>query len=277
MQPLRPETPAGMPRAYVTLVTGDAYAKGAVALANSIRLAGCQADIAVLHTADVSPGALEMLRKAGARLICAEPLPVSEAFELAHGREELHRAAPFLKGGKPSFHNPLDNFIKLRLWQLTEYERCVFIDADAVVLRNTDRLFGYPEFSAAPNVYESLKDFHRLNSGVFVARPSLDTFAAMMKRLDQPGAFWRRTDQTFLETFFPDWHGLPVFDNMLQYVWFALPDLWDWSAIRILHYQYEKPWQDEHPKRDQLAPLIDLWWAFFNGQRPDIDGLPGPR
>ena len=72
--------------------------------------------------------------------------------------------------------SPLDNFCKLRLWQLTEHRRCVFIDADAIVLRNIDRLFSYPEFSAAPNVYESLADFHRLNSGVFVAEPSLATF-----------------------------------------------------------------------------------------------------
>ncbi len=45
----------------------------------------------------------------------------------------------------------------------------------------------------------------------------------MLERLDAPGAFWRRTDQTFLQDFFPDWHGLPVFYNMLQYVWFNLP------------------------------------------------------
>ena len=50
----------------------------------------------------------------------------------------------------------------------------------------------------------------------------------MLARLDTPGAFWKRTDQTFLEAFFPDWQGLPVYDNLLQYVWFNLPELWDW-------------------------------------------------
>ena len=50
----------------------------------------------------------------------------------------------------------------------------------------------------------------------------------MLARLDAPGAFWKRTDQTFLQTFFPDWQGLPVYDNLLQYVWFNLPELWDW-------------------------------------------------
>ena len=57
----------------------------------------------------------------------------------------------------------------------------------------------------------------------------------MLEMLDRPEAFWKRTDQTFLEAFFPDWHGLPVFFNMLQYVWFNLPELWDWqSSVRAL-------------------------------------------
>ena len=97
----------------------------------------------------------------------------------------------------------------------------------------------------------------------------------MLAALDTPGAFWRRTDQTFLQSFFPDWHGLPVTFNMLQYVWFAMPALWDWGSVRIVHYQYEKPWAD-HDKSAQLGPLIALWRAFAAGEVPDIGTLPNP-
>lgn len=80
-----------------------------------------------------------------------------------------------------------------------------------------------------------------------------------------------------MQHYFPDWHGLPVFDNMLQYVWFNMPDLWDWASIRVLHFQYEKPWQDPHPRAAQLAPLIALWEAFAgDGPVPEIASLPGP-
>jgi alpha-N-acetylglucosamine transferase len=263
--------------AYVTLVTNADYAMGALALARSIQLSGTRADIVVLHTGGVADAALVPLSELGCRLIRTELLDTSDAFNERHARNKLHANAPFTKGRKPAFHSPLDNFCKLRLWQLTEYQACVFIDADALVLRNIDKLFDYPEFSAAPNVYETLRDFHRMNSGVFVARPSADTFAAMLKMLDQPEAFWRRTDQTFLEAFFPDWHGLPVTMNMLQYVWFNLPDLWDWKQIGVLHYQYEKPWEKDHPKADQLRPLIDLWHAYLEGDSiPDISSLANP-
>ena len=269
--------PASCTRAYVTLVTNRDYAMGATALARSIRHAGADADIVVLHTGGVEQSALGPLSDLDCRLVRTELLDTSDGFNERHARGRLHADAPFTKGRKPAFHSPLDNFCKLRLWQLTEYEACVFIDADALVLKNIDKLFDYPEFSAAPNVYETLRDFHRMNSGVFVARPSLATFAAMLEMLDRPDVFWRRTDQTFLETFFPDWHGLPVTMNMLQYVWFNLPDLWDWKQIGVLHYQYEKPWEQDHPKADRLRPLIDLWHAYFTGEAiPDIASLANP-
>jgi len=263
--------------AYVTLVTNADYAMGAVALVRSLKRTGTSADIVVLYTGGADAGCLRPLGELGAKLVEADLLPTSPEFNQRHQREKLHSAAPFTKGNKPAFHTPLDNFAKLRLWELVEYERVVFIDADAIVLRNIDRLFGYPEFSAAPNVYESLQDFHRLNSGVFVASPSAETFASMLARLDAPEAFWRRTDQTFLEDYFPHWHGLPVFFNMLQYVWFNLPELWDWKSISVVHYQYEKPWEKNHPRAEKLKPLIDLWHAFHSGKGiPDPDDLKNP-
>tara|TARA_R110002020_G_scaffold316361_10_gene531575 strand:- start:12754 stop:13659 length:906 start_codon:yes stop_codon:yes gene_type:complete len=274
---VRSQTAAGSAHAFVTLVTNPDYAMGAVALVRSISLTGSSADIAVLHTGGVGGTDLAPLKDLGCRLIEVDHLPLSDAFNQRHARGNLHAAAPFAKGRKPAFHSPLDNFCKLRLWQLGEYETCVFIDADALVLRNIDKLFDYPEFSAAPNVYESLEDFKRLNSGVFVAHPSTATFASMLERLDRPEVFWRRTDQTFLETFFPDWHGLPVTMNMLQYVWFNLPDLWDWKQIGVLHYQYEKPWEKDHPRSVELKPLIDLWQKYYSDEAiPDIAALPGP-
>ncbi|KGJ05704.1 Alpha-N-acetylglucosamine transferase [Paracoccus halophilus] len=274
MTGLRAETAARDDRAYVTLATNADYAIGAAALLRSLRRTGTTADLVVMHT-DVPGDALEPLRQLDARLVHVDLLPTSDAFNQAHAKRELHGAAPFTKGEKPPFHTPLDNFAKLRLWQL-DYRRAVFIDADALALQNIDRLFDYPEFSAAPNVYESLNDFHRLNSGVFTARPAEATFKAMLDRLDQPGMFWRRTDQTFLESYFPNWHGLPVFDNMLQYVWINLPQLWRWQDIRVLHYQYEKPWQD-HAKADQLRVLIDLWHSYARGDAvPDLAALPAP-
>ena len=252
-----------MRAAFATLVTNSDYALGALALARSLRRAGTQHPMVVLATRGA--GDLEQLAAEGCRVLEVDQLPMSEAFRERHSRQAQHAAAPFTKGGKPLFHDPLDNFCKLRIWELEEFERVVFLDADTVVVRSIDKLFGYPEFSAAPNLYESLIDMHRMNSGVFVAQPDRATFDDMLERLDAPGKFWKRTDQTFLEAYFPDWHGLPYVFNVLQYVYFNLPELWVWKSIRVVHYQYEKPWEHGHARTSQLRPLIDLWHAYLNG------------
>ncbi len=253
------------PGAYVTLVTNADYATGALTLARSLRRLATPFPLVVLTTSGRLAG-LDALEREGCRILEVDHLPLSAGFAARHARTAQHAAAPFTKGEKPGFHDPLDNFVKLRLWELEAYDRIVFLDADTLVLRSVDRLMRYPEFAAAPNLYETLADFHRLNSGVFVARPDARTFAAMLDRLDDGSTFWRRTDQSFLERYFPDWHGLPWTMNALQYVYFNLPGLWHWPAIRVIHYQYEKPWALPHPKADKLRPLIDLWWAIHDGR-----------
>lgn len=260
--------------AYATLVTNRDYALGATALLRSLRRTETEASILVLLTpAAANLSEVTTLERLGATLIQIAPLPVSDGFTKRHSRQAQHDAAPFAKGEKPAFHDPLDNFAKLRLWELDLFRRIVFLDADTLVVRNIDKLFGYPEFSAAPNLYETLGDMNRLNSGVFVAAPDKAVFAGMLAELDRADVFWRRTDQTFLETCFPDWHGLPYTYNTLQYVYFNLPALWHWPSIKVVHYQYEKPWMAEHPKREQLQPLIDLWWRLFEGGAPP-EALP---
>jgi alpha-N-acetylglucosamine transferase len=268
-RPSRAETVGST--AYATLVTNEEYGRGALALVRSLRWTGTGAPVVVLATSEAEH--LDELEKEGCRIVRVSQPTLSEAFRERHSREALHRAAPFNKGNKPAFHDPVDNFCKLELWKLTEYEKIVFLDADSLVVKPIDMLFGFPEFAGAPNLYETLADFHRLNSGVFVAQPSLATYERLLERLDQPGVFWRRTDQTFLESFFPDWHKLPYTFNTMQYLYFNLPELWVWKSIRLVHYQYEKPWSEENPKRHLLGPVIDLWWRMFEGGPPP-DELP---
>ena len=249
--------------AYVTLVTNADYALGALALARSLKAVDSRWPLVVLAT-DRAP--CEELEALGCRIQAVAQPPLSAGFRARHARNALHAREPYTKGEKPTFHDPLDNFCKLALWRLTEFERVVFLDADTLLVKNIDKLFAYPQFSAAPNLYDNLTDMHRLNSGVFVAQPSEATYADMLARLDVPDVFWRRTDQTFLESYFPDWHGLPYTYNALQYVYFKFPDLWRWSSIQVVHYQFEKPWQPDHGKADLLKPLIELRHAVLDGK-----------
>lgn len=260
---------------YCTLLGSPEYVPGVVALARSLQAVQAQAPLVVIVPEfSCIPADLRMLERHGCLLREVAPLPLSQDFCERHRSAALGHAAPFTRGIKPAFHETLNNFLKLRCWELTEYEKIVFLDADTVVVRNVDRLFEFPAFGACPNLYQDLEDFDRMNSGVFVAKPSTAVFEQLLERLDAPGAFWRRTDQSFLETVFSDWSVLPHWYNTLQYLFINQPRLWIPDRIRIIHYQYEKPWMANHPKRDLLQPLIDLWCRIY--ENGEIGNVPTP-
>lgn len=75
-------------------------------------------------------------------------------------------------------------FTKLNCWLLTQFSKCVFLDADCLVLKNIDDLFEREELSAAPDA--GWPDC--FNSGVFVFRPSKETYRRLMLFASQRGA-----------------------------------------------------------------------------------------
>lgn len=76
-------------------------------------------------------------------------------------------------------------FTKLHAWKLIEYNKCVFLDADTMVLQNVDDLFDRPELSAAPDI--GWPDC--FNSGVFVFIPSQETHDALVAHALVHGSF----------------------------------------------------------------------------------------
>ena len=75
-------------------------------------------------------------------------------------------------------------FTKIYCWLLTQYSKCVFLDSDFLVLKNIDDLFEREELSAAPDA--GWPDC--FNSGLFVYRPSKDTFHQLMLFASQRNA-----------------------------------------------------------------------------------------
>jgi alpha-N-acetylglucosamine transferase len=268
--------------AYVTLLANEAFIPGVRCLARSLRMVGAKAPLLCMIQKSLAQSAREALQGESLELKVVPDLDLSDAFKLRHTNEAIERKNAMTKGAKPGFHVKLLNFLKLHLWDFVEFDKIVFLDADTVIIKNIDHLFEYPAFAAAPNVYFELNDFHRINSGVFVAKPSRQTFDSMLGLLDAPGAYWKRTDQTFLEEYFktrsPHILGLPYTYNTLQYVWFNLPELWSWESIHVIHYQFEKPWDESSYQSDLgkkrrvwLAPLVDLWHGIDReGRLPQI-------
>lgn len=102
---------------------------------------------------------------------------------------------------------------KIHCWRLTQYKKCVFLDADTLILQNIDELFEKEELSAVPDI--GWPDC--FNSGVFVYQPCEDTFRALLKLAKESGSF-DGGDQGLLNTYFSDWRTKDV-SRILSFIY----------------------------------------------------------
>uniref|UniRef100_A0A0R0KYU3 Hexosyltransferase n=1 Tax=Glycine max TaxID=3847 RepID=A0A0R0KYU3_SOYBN len=126
---------------------------------------------------------------------------------------------------------------KLRMWQLTTYDKIIFIDSNLLLLRSIDHLFVLPQLSAAPN------EKTLFNSGLMVIEPSQCMFQRMMNITSKVRSY-NGGDQGFLNEIFTWWHRLPAKVNQLTTFRSTghgnkheLPD-----DVYTIHYLGLKPW-----------------------------------
>ena len=173
-------------QSYVTLATNENYALGALTLGHSLRRVHTNRKLTVLITSEVPAGVQEQLRSVYDLVELVDVLDSNDAVNLALlKRLELGVT-----------------FTKLHCWRLTQFVKCVFLDADCLVLKNVDELFEErDEFSAATDV--GWPDC--FNSGVFVFRPAVHTYTRLLEFALAQGSF-DGGDQGLLNAFFADWH-----------------------------------------------------------------------
>merc|ERR1712025_1453572 len=167
-------------------------------------------------------------------------------------------------------------FTKLHCWTLIDYTKCVFLDADTLMIQNSDELFDRDEFSAAPDA--GWPDC--FNSGVFVFRPNLNTFRDLVKHAMTQGSF-DGGDQGLLNTFFSSWatkdisKHIPFVYNMVATATYSsLPAYKHFGrSVKIVHFiGATKPWKTcfDGSGNAILGSVekhtgnhLRLWWQIF--------------
>ncbi|KDD73670.1 hypothetical protein H632_c1943p0, partial [Helicosporidium sp. ATCC 50920] len=96
-------------------------------------------------------------------------------------------------------------YTKLLAFNLTEYTRVVYLDADTIVRRSLDPLFLCDGFCAV------MRHSERLNSGVMVLQPSARRFWDMLARVASTPSY-TGGDQGFLNEYFADFARAPLFE-----------------------------------------------------------------
>nr|XP_031301877.1 glycogenin-2 isoform X5 [Camelus dromedarius] len=170
---------------------------------------------------------------------------------------------------------------KLHCWTLTHYSKCVFLDADTLVLSNVDELFARTELSAAPD--PGWPDC--FNSGVFVFRPSLETHGLLLQHAADHGSF-DGADQGLLNSFFSSWSTadihkhLPFIYNLSSNTAYTYSPAFKQfgSSAKVVHFLGSaKPWNYKYnPQTGSVldqgsgsvsqhqTSFLNLWWRVYH-------------
>ncbi|XP_066879400.1 glycogenin-2 isoform X4 [Kogia breviceps] len=252
-------------QAFVTLATNDVYCQGALVLGQSLRDQRATRRLVVLVTPQVSG----LLRVTLSRVF-DEVIEVN----LIDSVDYIHLA--FLK--RPELGVTLT---KLHCWTLTHYSKCVFLDADTLVLSNIDELFNRREFSAAPD--PGWPDC--FNSGVFVFQPSLETHGLLLQHATDHGSF-DGADQGLLNSFFSSWSTadiqkhLPFIYNLSSNTAYTYSPAFKQfgSSVKVVHFLGStKPWNYKYnPQTGSVLEegsgsvdqhqmsFLNLWWGVYH-------------
>ncbi|KAI0636551.1 nucleotide-diphospho-sugar transferase [Trametes polyzona] len=167
-------------------------------------------------------------------------------------------------GGKGIYHHFVDQYTKLRIWELDAAgaRGVVYLDADTLALRNFDELFTIPfPLAAVPDVYEGRKGFTLgFNAGVLFLRPNSTTFEQMMTRVGEGVFGLHEAEQSFLNTFFgAEVARLPYAYNANLAIKARAPALWAGmrDEMRVIHYTMVKPFTRDN-KAYTLVPMEEL-------------------
>ncbi|VFQ84957.1 unnamed protein product [Cuscuta campestris] len=173
--------------AYVTLLYGDEFLLGVRVLGKSIRDTGTTKDMVALVSDGVSSYAKQLLQ--------ADGWIVEEISLLANPNQ----VRPTRFWGV---------YTKLKIFNMTNYKKVVYLDADTIVVKSIEDLFKCGKFCA------NLKHSERLNSGVMVVEPSEEVFKDMISKVTTLHSY-TGGDQGFLNSYYAGFPNAHVFDPNL--------------------------------------------------------------
>jgi len=254
-----------MTEAFVSLATNNDYCHGAYVLGKSLKNANTTKKCVLMITKGVTDDQKNLLNEVWDELIDVAPLDSNDPEHLALlERPELGCT-----------------LTKLRAWTLTQFEKCVFLDADTLILQNVDDLFQREELSAAPDI--GWPDM--FNSGVFVFLPSRTTYENLLTHAKKYGSF-DGGDQGLLNDFFSDWstkdinRHLPFTYNTVSSAVYSYAPAFNryGKDVKIVHFLGSvKPWHHYYNKEtgkvvrmshsqtsmsDQI--FLQMWWDLYS-------------
>ena len=173
-----------------------------------------------------------------------------------------------------------ETLFKLKVFNLTQFNKIVFLDSDMIVFKNIDRLFALPHMSCVAAGQELHSDWVKLNSGLMVIEPNHEEYLGLERLIDQ--VYRERTaaglgigDQDIIQAYYDKvWfksdklHLSSVYNMMLGYAGYLYKNgsITELNDFYVYHFTgKEKTW------RDHLIEKVAIIFKILKRSNSKID------
>ena len=217
--------------AYVTLLSTDSYYEGVVALFESLKLTKPKySKFVVVVNEKISKDIIDKLEKRKYIVIKRNSIDVSKYCD------------------NTDYKYWINTFDKLHIFELTEFDKILYLDGDLYIDKNIDELFNLPNMSAVISGKGYVKEWVEMNSGVMVIKPEKGLADKMLKLLKTTKFTKDIGDQDIINAYF-DWKNKELAISERYNMYYFLIDYYvntlgyDLNDFRVIHFIGEKkPW-----------------------------------
>ena len=248
---------------YVTLLTNNSYIPGVVLLKESLRRVRSKYPLLCLITEDVDQKGKELLTNLKINFRKIDKIKTPDNI-MQHN----------LKVSKERALHWKDVLTKFNIFNLIEFDKIIFLDADLLIWKNVDHCFDMPHMTAAlDGEYSNLWPlFPHFNAGFIVIEPNVDLFkdiCLFANNLDTDkvknfaGKDYVIADQEILNLYYKDWKDEK--EKHLDKYYNVFPphcprdceqDLLDNGYF--FHFVGMKPWNSLNPRNFPISEVMSI-------------------
>ena len=234
-------------KTFITVLTSESYFEGVLALNESLKRVKAKYPLTVLINNNISKETENKLIEREMKIIRKENIKLDSNITKKNDVKNT------------SYWN--NTFDKLLIFELTEFEKLVYLDSDMYIRNNIDNLFEKDDMSAVidkrynPLILESWK---KLNSGLMVIKPKENILEGLMEALRTVESK-RETfgDQDVLQEYYNNWdnkselHLQDIYNVFFPYLdYHTHIQNMKLEDISVVHFVFaDKPWYIKGEKR----------------------------
>lgn len=255
-----------MHKTYLTVLSSESYLPGVIILHNSLQK-HCSIGLVVLCCDDLDERIFQILTRLGIEHIVMHDDVLPDFIKKAPREERMRKMGEWER-----------TFFKLRMFELNQFDKIVYLDSDMIVAKNIDELFDFPDMSAVPDALFYCKQTTDINSGTLVFVPKTGFLDCIQSELIEQWNYggYPFGDQEIISRYWrnhqiPDSHYLPLeYNAAVSRMHLYIPHI----KPKIYHYvNHFKPWNMKygyfvsicymlfHFRFQAVAALITAWLA----------------